>query len=363
MKPTPLSERIVSLPKAELHLHLEGSIQPPTVCALTRRHGVVFTEQEVRQRYAYQNFDEFLEVFKWVTSFLRNPQDYALITRDLAEHLLTQGVVYAEITLSIGIMLLRKQRVEANFEAILAAAEPFASRGLRMNWIFDAVRQFGAEAAMRVVESAERCASKSIVAFGIGGDELSIATKEFQPIYDKAAAIGLHRLMHAGEVGGPEKIREAIELLGAERIGHGIAAIHDRALMDVLADRRIPLEICPQSNIRTGALARQFSRNASQRSPRTAARRLSSSATRSRSSAAPRQPSSASARIEDHPLPKLFRHGIPVVLSTDDPAMFHTTLLEEYHHAHRMGLTESELTRLAQMSFDHAFAPPPDRPA
>jgi aminodeoxyfutalosine deaminase len=262
MRAAPLPETIASLPKAELHLHLEGSVQPATVCALTRRHGVVVSEDEVRRSYAYQDFNGFLESFKWVTSFLRDPQDYALITGDLGEHLLTQGVVYAEITLSIGIMLLRKQRVEANFEAILTAAQAFEGRGLRMNWVFDAVRQFGTEAAMRVVEAVERCGSKSIVAFGIGGDELSIATKEFQPVYDKAGALGLHRLMHAGEVGGPEKIREAIELLGVERIGHGIAAIHDPALMDLLADRRIPLEVCPQSNVRTGALARQLSRTA-----------------------------------------------------------------------------------------------------
>src|SRR6266404_4041240 len=112
MTPPLLSDRIVSLPKAELHLHLEGSIQPATVCALTARHGVVMTEEEVRQRYAYRNFGEFIEAFKWVTSFLRDPQDYALIARDLAEHLLTQRVVYAEITLSVGVMLLRKQQFE-----------------------------------------------------------------------------------------------------------------------------------------------------------------------------------------------------------------------------------------------------------
>jgi len=100
----------------------------------------------VRRRYAYQNFSEFLETFKWVTSLLRDPRDYALITHDLAEQLLSQRVMYAEVTISIGVMLLRKQRPESNFEAILAAAEPFESRGLRMNWIFDGVRQFGAEA-------------------------------------------------------------------------------------------------------------------------------------------------------------------------------------------------------------------------
>jgi aminodeoxyfutalosine deaminase len=318
-----LPRSVLSLPKAELHLHLEGSIQPSTVCALTARHGVEVTQEEVWRRYAYRNFLEFLEAFKWVTSFLRDPQDYALITRDLAEHLTSQHVIYTEITISIGVMQLRKQRVAANFEAILTAAEPFEARGLRMRWIFDAVRQFGPEAAMRVVQAAKECGSKSIVAFGIGGDELSIPTQQLLSVYDQAAALGLHRLIHAGEVGGPDKIREAVELLGVERIGHGIAAINDPALMDLLADRRIPLEVCPQSNVRTGALALQLRR--------------------------------ADARIEDHPLPALFRHGIPIVLSTDDPAMFHTTLLEEYEHAHRLGMTESELLRMAQTSFDFAF--------
>ncbi len=330
MTPPLLSNRIASLPKAELHLHLEGSIQPATVCALTARHGVVMTEEEVRLRYAYRNFPEFIEAFKWVTSFLRDPQDYALIARDLAEHLLTQRVTYTEVTLSIGVMLLRKQRPEANFEALLCGTAPFERRGLRFQWVFDAARQFGVDSAMQVVECAKRCGSKAIVAFGIGGDELSVPTKEFRLVYDRAAQMGLHRLMHAGEVGGPEKIREAIELLGAERIGHGIAAIHDPELMDLLAERKLPLEICPGSNVKTAALARQLG--------------------------------SQDARIEDHPLPKLLRHGIPIVLSTDDPAMFHTTLHEEYANAARMGLQEDELTRIVEMGFEHAFLPAGERP-
>ena len=319
-----LPAHILSAPKAELHLHLEGSIQPSTVATLTARHGLRHTETEVRQRYAYRDFTEFIEVFKWVTSFLRDPQDYALITTDLAEHLLTQNVVYAEITLSVGVMLLRKQQPEANFAAILKAAEPFASRGLRLKWIFDAVRQFGAAEAARVVDTAKNCASKEIVAFGIGGDELGTPTADFRPVYDQAATQGLHRLIHAGEIGGPEKIREAIELLGAERIGHGIAAIHDPALMDLLTARQIPLEICPTSNIKTGALARQLRRR--------------------------------NAAITDHPLPQLLRHNIPIVLSTDDPAMFHTTLEAEYQAAHDMGLSPAELTQLTANSHTFAFA-------
>lgn len=311
------------LPKAELHLHLEGAIQPGTVCALTARHGISTTEDEVRRRYNYNDFLGFLDAFKWVTSFLRDPADYALITHDLCEQLLQHQVVYAEVTLSVGVMLLRNQSPERNFAAILRSAEAFESRGLTLRWIFDAVRQFGAGSAMRVVQAAKNCAAPQIVAFGIGGDELSIPTKEFLPVYEAASAARLHRLIHAGEIGGPEKIREAVEILRVERVGHGIAAIHDPALMDLLADRRIPLEICPVSNIRTGALARQLD--------------------------------NPNATLQDHPLPRLLRYGIPVVLSTDDPAMFHTDITAEYAAAQQMGLSDSELRQLAQASFTHAF--------
>ena len=323
MNPARLPARIASLPKAELHLHLEGSIQPPTVCALAARHGVEFTEDGVRQRFVYRDFNGFIDAFKWVTSFLREPRDFALVASDLCEQLVMQRVVYAEITLSVGVMLLRKQKPEANFEAILRAVEPFEKRGLRLNWIFDAVRQFGPLAAAEVVEVAKRCPSEKVVAFGIGGDELSIATKEFRAVYEKAARQGLHLLIHAGEVGGPENIRKAIEVLNVERIGHGIAAARDPALMNLLAERRIPLEICPQSNICTGALAKQLGLE--------------------------------EAAITDHPLPKLLRHGIPVALSTDDPAMFQVTLLAEYENAAAMGLSDAELAQLVAASFDHAF--------
>lgn len=293
------------------------------------RYGVKTTEQEVRRHYNFRNFFEFLEAFKWVTSFLREPQDYALVATDLAEQLLAQNVVYAEVTLSVGVMLLRHQQPEANFEALLRAIEPFERRGLRLQWVFDAVRQFGAEAALAVVESAKSCGSKAIVAFGLGGDELAVSTAEFCRVYDRAAELGLHRLIHAGELGGPEKIREAIELLGVERIGHGIAAMNDSELTDLLVERKIPLEICPGSNLRTGALARQIGRE--------------------------------DARIEDHPLAAFFRHGVPVVLSTDDPAMFQTTLYEEYARASQMGLQEGELERIAEMGFEHAFLPAHER--
>jgi aminodeoxyfutalosine deaminase len=319
-----ITAKIAALPKAELHVHLEGSIRPEIAVILAGRHGVPLSEEEVRQRYAYPDFLGFIEAFKWVTSFLRDPADFALLASDFAGQLVAQNVVYAEVTLSVGVMLLRQQNPQANFEAILAAVSPFEERGLRLNWIFDAVRQFGADLAHQVVDWAKRCNSTRIVAFGIGGDELSIPTKNFEPVYKHAAHCGLQRLIHAGEIGGPERIREAVEYLGVERIGHGIAAIHDPGLLDLLAARRIALEVCPASNLRTGALSKQLG--------------------------------IAAPSLRQHPLPQLLRHGIPVVLSTDDPAMFNTSLQQEYAHAHEMGLTELELKQLVANSFDFSFS-------
>jgi len=317
-----LPERIAALPKAELHLHLEGSIRPAIAQALALRSGVKISTEEVLRRYAYKDFTEFIETFKWVTSYLRKPEDFGFLAGAVCEELLSQNVVYAEFTLSVGIMLLRGQDPQRNFEALLLATQPFESRGLRVNWIFDAVRQFGPEAAMDVVEWAHKCKSSRIVAFGIGGDELSLPTQSFQEVYEQAEEYGMHRLIHAGEIGGPEKIWEAVEILGAERIGHGIGAIHDESLMEMLKERGITLEICPVSNLRTGALEVQMGKGAT---------------------------------LSAHPFPSLFRSGIPVALSTDDPAMFHTTLLEEYQHVYTMGLSEGELMRVITQGFHSAF--------
>ncbi len=314
---------VATLPKAELHLHLEGSLEPATVMALAARHGVVLTAPEVDARYAPGDFAQFIEAFKWVTSLLRVPADYALACEQLAETLLAQKVVYAEITLSVGVMLLRKQDPLANYAAIRAAAQPFEKRGLRVQWIFDAVRQFGVPAAMQVARLAAGCVRDGVVAFGIGGDELALPARDFVAVYDFIRTAGLQPLIHAGEIGDAHAVRDAIEYLGVVRIGHGIAAMHDRALMAELAERRIPLEICPTSNVRTGALARQLGRT--------------------------------EVTIADHPLRQLFEHGVPIVLGSDDPAMFGTSINEEYQVAASLGMTEPELQKLVCASFEYAF--------
>lgn len=318
-----------SLPKAELHLHLEGSIRPETAVELAARHGAKLKREEVVARYNYSDFLGFLEAFKWVTSYLREPEDYALITRRLAEELLRQNVTYAEVTISAGVMLRRTQNVEANLIAINETAKSVPFARLRLAWILDATRQFGPDAAVEVARCASQLQRLGVIAFGMGGDELAGPTVNFRPAFDLARNEGLHLVCHAGEVGGPELVRESIDLLGAERIGHGFAVMRDPALAEFLAARRVPLEICPTSNLCTGALAKQTGK--------------------------------PDASLQDHPLPKFIKQGLAVTLSTDDPAMFHTDLLSEYSVAASLGLSSQQLVQLAEESVSASFLPPEDK--
>jgi adenosine deaminase len=318
-----LPESFNSLPKAELHLHLEGTIRPETAIELAARHDVELTRREVAARYAHKDFAGFIETFKWATSFLRDPEDYALITRKMCEELVRQNVVYAEVTISAGVMLRRMQNVEANFAAIVEAASGVLYHRLRTTWIFDCVRQFGPDAAMEVARWAAKLQARGVVAFGMGGDELALPTVSFRPAFSFARSEGLRLVCHAGEIGGPELVREAVEVLGAERIGHGIALMHDHALAESLATRKIVLENCPTSNLYTGALAKQLDK--------------------------------PTAELGEHPLRTFLDHNWPVTLSTDDPGLFHTDLTSEYACAASLGLAKEQMVRLAEESFNAAF--------
>lgn len=324
-----LPAAIAALPKAELHLHLEGSIRPQTAVELAAAHGIDLAPEAVSARYNYSDFSGFIEAFKWVTSFLREPEDYALITRKLCEELVRQNVVYAEITISAGVMLRRMQNVEANLTAIREASLSVPFNRLRTAWVFDSARQFGPDSAAEVARAASRLQNLGVIAFGMGGDELSVPAINFRPAFDLARQNGLHIVCHAGEIGGPDSIRQAIEILAAERIGHGIAAMRDPSLCEFLSMRGIALENCLASNLRTGALAMQTGNPAS--------------------------------TLADHPLPKFLAAGIPVVLSTDDPAMFHTDLLAEYASAASLGISPDALLRLAQQSFHSSFLAADDK--
>lgn len=305
-----------SLEKAELHVHLEGSITPDTVLELDPS----LTREEVLARYSYADFAGFLDAYKWVNQFLKRPEDYALITRRLIEHLAEQGVRYAEINLSIGVLLWRNQEFEPNFAAIEAAA---AEGPIPVRFIFDAVRQFGLEPAWKVARLAADSRHRGVIGFGIGGDEARGPASIFHEIFADARKAGLHILPHAGESCGPESVWAALEA-GAARIGHGIRAVDDPVLVSHLRDHRIPLDISISSNLCTGVVK----------------------------------------SLGEHPIRRLYDAGVPVTLNTDDPPMFHTTLLNEYRIAHDVfGFSRDDLKRVARNSLEFALDYRPGTPA
>ena len=303
-----MNDFLIEVPKAELHLHLEGSVEPETLYELDPSTPI----EEFRALYYYSDFEAFLRVFGAVGKRLRTPEDYGLITRRLLERLAAQHVRYAEIIISAGVVLWKKQDFPGVFDCIREAA---AGSEVKVRWILDAVRQFGAEAAMQVAELAAQRVDRGVIAFGIGGSEERGPAKWFGEVFAFAKKAGLHLTAHAGESMGPESVWDALEL-GAERIGHGIAAVRDEALMRQLRERGIPLEICITSNLVTGVVK----------------------------------------RVEDHPVRRLFDAGVPIVLNSDDPAMFRCTLVGEYQLARReFDFTEAELRGLVENGFRYAF--------
>ena len=209
------------------------------------------------------------------------------------------------------------QGLEAVFEAVArGAADVGAQRGVRINWIFDAVRHFGVEPAREVLQVAARYLDKGVVAFGIGGDEVRGPAELFVDLYREARDLGLHTTAHAGETAGPQSVRAAVELLGAERIGHGLAAAQDPAVLALLRERGVPLEVSLTSNVATGALA----------------------------------------QVSDHPLPRFLDEGVCVTLNSDDPGLFGTTLEQEFRlAAETFGLSREQLEGFTANAIHAAF--------
>jgi adenosine deaminase/aminodeoxyfutalosine deaminase len=303
---------VQQLPKAELHLHLEGSVEPRTMQELAPE----LSSAEIDTMYHFTDFPGFLQAFKAVVERLRTPDDYALVARRMTERLARQNVRYAEVIFSLGVVLWKKQEPAPIFHAIRQAV---VDSGVEIHWIVDAIRHFGPEHVMQVAEQAAALAgdgaSGSIVAFGIGGDEARGPAEWFADVFRFARAKGLRLTAHAGEAAGPESVWKALEI-GAERIGHGIRSVEDPVLVRHLADHNIPLEISITSNLMTGVVS----------------------------------------AISKHPVRQLYDAGVAITLNTDDPGFFRTTLCDEYELAAReFGFGETQLREIAQNGFRYAF--------
>lgn len=311
------------LPKAELHLHLEGSITPETLVELSARNDAQpLSLADARAVYTYSDFPSFLMSFKAVTERLHTPEDYETITYNMVRELAAQGVCHAEVYLSIGI-LYWQGRLDA--DAVMAAVERGRLRaerefGVTVLWIIDAVRHFGLDACARVFTKAAelRGLYPSVVGIGIGGDEARGPAQEFRALYAEAKAAGLHLTAHAGESTGPQSVWAAINI-GAERIGHALTAVEDPELLEVLAQKQIPLELNVTSNLRT----------------------------------------SCCPSLLEHPVRHYFEEGLMITLNSDDPPFFGANLLDEYVLVQReFELSLEQMRELAANSFEASFLPP-----
>lgn len=314
---------IVRMPKIELHVHLEGSISSRTLRELAQRNGIsipVRNSDDTAQLYYFQNFIDFLKRYRELLKAIVSGEDFERLAYELGMVLAHQNVVYAEVMLSPVQHILRgmdMHEVLAGTSAGFARAE--RERGIMMRIALDYGRQYGPDGAWPLLEVARKADEYGLVGWSIGGNEIGHPPEQFAEVYAAAHDVGLHLMAHAGEVAGSESVWGAVDVLKVQRVGHGIRSIDDPRLMEHLRAHNIVLDICPSSNVYTGAVK----------------------------------------SWTEHPLPQLYKSGVPVTINTDDPSFFATTLTSEFRHVVRhFGFTIDDLCQLVRTSAAACFLPP-----
>lgn len=323
--PSPeLTAWVQRMPKVELHVHLEGSIRPRTLAELALRNHVDLPGG-VQAAYSFSDFQGFLDAYMRCAACLSRHEDFEQVTYEFLCDEAAQGVQYCEVFLSP----MQHLRRDLHFDQIMHAIHEGQERArrewdIRMGVIFDHGRQFGVEAGYQVLERALATRRYGVIGFGLGGDEVHFPPELFSALFAQAGEAGLHLTAHAGEVCGPESIWGAIRSLRVGRIGHGIHAIEDPQLLDFLRRGDIYLDVCPTSNVRTGAIP----------------------------------------TLSEHPVRRLFDAGVPITLASDDPALFQTSLLQEYLLlAEHFGFSRDELWQLSLNGVRASFLPSEEKAA
>ncbi|MFC9428530.1 adenosine deaminase [Streptomyces sp. NPDC056987] len=311
---------IAGLPKAELHVHHVGSASPRIVAELASRHpdSTVPTDPgALVDFFTFTDFGHFIDVYLSVVDLIRTPEDVRLLTFEVARDMARQNIRYAELTITPFSSTSRGIPDHAFMEAIEDARKAAeAELGVVLRWIFDIPGEAGLKAAEETTRLAVDLRPEGLVGFGLGGPEIGVPRPQFKPYFDRAIAAGLRSVPHAGETTGPETVWDALRELRAERIGHGTSSVQDPELLAYLAEHRIPLEVCPTSNIATRAVA----------------------------------------DLEEHPIRAMVSAGVLVTVNSDDPPMFGTDLNKEYGVAARLlGLDERGIADLAKNGVEASF--------
>jgi adenosine deaminase len=310
--PTP--RPLAALPKAHLHVHLEGTIRPPTLVAVAARHGL---QIPAGVRYRFVDLAGFFADYQLVRQCLVDADDFRRIGYELCEDEAAQGVRYAEVTFTPEFHAVRLGDWDMPVAAILEGfAQGESDFGIRCRLVLDHSRRRPYELAEQTLAVAKRYSERGVVGFGLGGPESGYPPEPYAPLFLAALDAGLHSLPHAGEGAGPSSIRGALEALRAERLGHGVRVLEDADLVAEVRDRRIPLEVCPSINVRTGIF-----------------------------------PS-----LAEHPLARLLEAGLVVTLNADVPAMIDTPLTAEFTIARDVfRLDDHALADLARASVRASF--------
>jgi adenosine deaminase len=317
-----LDRFLLRMPKVELHVHLEGAMRPAILLELARRNHIDLPARDepgLKRWFRFQDFEQFVKIYLTCSAALLNPEDFELLVLDFLAEQAYQKVAYCEAHFTIGTHVAAGRDGEEIREALAAAiAEGERRYGVVLRLIPDIVRNVGPALADVTLEWALAGREKGVVALGLSGSESRFASEPFRPHFRAAEAAGLHRVAHAGEHAGPASIRAVLEDCHPERIGHGVRAIEDPELVAELAERRIPLEVCPSSNVALKVF-----------------------------------PSLAA-----HSFDRLKKSGVPVSVNTDDPAFFGTNLTREYLHLHQtFGYGPPELAGLSLAALRQSFLP------